>query len=408
MTHSTNTTVVLLGAEDTQAVHLPHIPANDNQTVICEHKPCRDNTSIAVVQDGQGFQTIIRLSGEMRKKLKLNRTQFVRVEAVEVIDPYYVRKAVAYRFTPGDGDGAVKIVKEGNRFRIRKRGIDDAVRPATPFYFTAKQNLLLPYRDDEKGLSELISISSDSGWWKRREFLAGNDNGRQTTPAGDQCYTPRFILDLVLQADCVRAFDLDVCSMSPDGEYLPGNIDPESIEVLGWGSTPERFREKALVLGGVPATRYMTNEGAFGSLSREWRGELIWCNPPYSLRLWATFLEKAHQEVESGRAGIVVALVPADNTGQHVKYMFAPHAYRFELTAQLPFFKKRVERKDNVVKENVIDVIRGNQFVVLGKGERVQAFLRRFIDALLEAGYIAPQQAERYRSDYCRTHSLVA
>lgn len=47
------------------------------------------------------------------------------------------------------------------------------------------------------------------------------------------------------------------------------------------------------------------------ALSKPWNGR-VWCNPPYSQK--AAFVEHAIRETRSGRAEIIVMLVPADTS----------------------------------------------------------------------------------------------
>lgn len=240
----------------------------------------------------------------------------------------------------------------------------------------------------------LESLSVDPGWERRLAMLAGNDNVR-TTSAGDQCYTAGFIIDLALRAANRIEFDLDVCSMQNNGRY------DQSVEVTerSWGSTPQQFRRDECVVKHVPSKRYFTNDRPYGSLARVWDGDFIWLNPPYSLRAWATFLEYAHIQVDNGDAGIILALVPCDNNGPHNRHLYGEHAYRIEITRQIPFFKReKCDRDGNVKASNIIDVIRGNQFVVFGKGPKVKTFLSRFLRELKKIDYITEQHEARYIS----------
>lgn len=239
----------------------------------------------------------------------------------------------------------------------------------------------------------LESLSIDPGWPARKKML-GTQTAVRTTTAGDQCYTARFIIDLVLRAADREEFDIDVCSMQPNGQYQE---DIPKITKMSWGSVPEQFRAKEHVVRPVPANSYFTNDRPYGSLGRIWTGDLIWLNPPYSLRSWATFLECAHYQVDKGHAGIVTALVPCDNTGPHNRHMYSEHAYRIEITKQIPFFKKEKRNKKNkIVARNVIDIIKGNQFVVFGKGPKVKKFLRKFLRELCAIDYISEQHLVRY------------
>ena len=240
----------------------------------------------------------------------------------------------------------------------------------------------------------LESLTIDPGWERRSAMLAGNDNVR-TTSAGDQCYTARFIIDAVLRAAGRDEFDIDACSMQDDGRY---DKAVKKITRRSWGSTPMQFRKDECVVGHVPAKMYLTNDRPYGSLVCTLEGEFIWINPPYSLRAWVTFLEYANLQVEKGNAGIVVVLVPCDNTGPHNRHFYGEHAYRIEITRQIPFFKREKRNKEGkVIARNIIDTIKGNQFVVFGKGPKVKTFLRRFLKELRAMDYISEQHESRYR-----------
>ena len=119
-----------------------------------------------------------------------------------------------------------------------------------------------------------------------------------------------------------------------------------------------------------------------------------------SRRAWAVFLEKAAREVAADRAGIVIALVPMDTYGPHIRHMFDENAYRIELSERLPFFMKRKERPDGTVDENVVETIKGNTLVVFGKGTKTRDFLGRLVDELLGLGYLTEEQAHHYRQVY--------
>lgn len=239
----------------------------------------------------------------------------------------------------------------------------------------------------------LESLSIDPGWRKRKTMLA-TQTAVRTTTAGDQCYTARFIIDRVLSAADRKEFDLDVCSMQADGRY---DLTIPKITKRSWGTVPKDLRRDKDVIRPVPAKKYFTNDRPFGSLGRTWKGEFVWLNPPYSLRSWATFLECAHHQVDKGHAEIVIALVPCDNTGPHNRHMYSEHAYHIEITRQIPFFKReKRDKKNKLIARNVIDIIKGNQFVVFGKGPKVQKFLRKFLMELRAIDYISEQHLVRY------------
>jgi len=253
-------------------------------------------------------------------------------------------------------------------------------------------------------LSFLHDFKSLNGYagQMRRAFLAANDNEQQakaTTSAGDQCYTPIFFIMAILRAAMREMFDIDCCSMRSDGRY-DLDLAPAIIKGATWRS-PVNPEELLPVIGAVPAKRHMTKDDTeMGSLLLAWLGEFIWLNPPYSRRAWAVFLEKAAREVAADRAGIVIALVPMDTYGPHIRHMFDENAYRIELSERLPFFMKRKERPDGTVDENVVETIKGNTLVVFGKGTKTRDFLGRLVDELLGLGYLTEEQAHHYRQVY--------
>ena len=102
----------------------------------------------------------------------------------------------------------------------------------------------------------------------------------------------------------------------------PGNRRPTSLPAIcrhdrcTWG-TPgwliERLNgefhftlDAAATAGNALCRRYYTAED--DALAKPWRGR-VWCNPPYS-RV-GEFVAKAWEEVEAGRAEVVVLLVPS-------------------------------------------------------------------------------------------------
>ncbi|ARJ67593.1 hypothetical protein WV31_19000 [Magnetospirillum sp. ME-1] len=250
-------------------------------------------------------------------------------------------------------------------------------------------------------ISNFTSLLGRAGE-KRLKFLAANLNMQQqmaTTSAGDQCFTARFFIDLVLRATRREKFDIDCCSMQSDGRYDLG-LAP-AIVAAATVPSPLNPQEQVPVVGAVPAKRHMTkNDSAFGSLLLPWFGEYIWLNPPYTNRLWAVFLEKAQREIESGRAGTIIALVPMDTYGSHIRHMYGPDAYRIELSAKVPFFMPRRVRPNGAIDRNVVETIKGNSLVVFGKGAKTRDFLLRLLDELLAFGFITEEQAARHRMEY--------
>jgi len=399
----------------------------------------QSGTSIACYATRSGFSCHVKLPVALARKLDFGLDSRVKVECKEDATAGGVR---TLRFTIREDRNGVALGKSGAKLLAQVSNLLPAAMPTTEVrvirkrrgYILVEVAMLAPVANDNAApkkvrrgrksakdvqipatLSDLTSLTMDPGAARRLRMLAGNDNVR-TTSAGDQCYTARFIIDAVLRAAERSVFCIDVCSMRTDGRYdleppvsrrlrrmakaqrRGGKERAEEKDKSCWGSTPKVLRDPAKVIGHVPAKRYFTNDRSFGALTQPWLGNVIWLNPPYSLRAWTTFLEYAHREVEEGRAGIVVALVPCDNSGAHNRHFYGEHAYRIELARQIPFFKreKRDKSGKTVVAENVIDVIRGNQFVVFGKGEKVRRFLRRFLDELLAIDYITEQHRRRY------------
>lgn len=242
----------------------------------------------------------------------------------------------------------------------------------------------------------------------RLKLLAANDNHAPkptTTAAGDECYTPRFLIDALLRAGERKTFDADFCSMRSDGRYdkaLPADVISERSD---WRGPNGKLR----VIGHVPAeVHYTHGDGRYGSLLKKWKVESGWINPPYTNRCWAVFLEKAAKEVAADRAGILTALVPKDDTGEHIGQLFSENAYRIELCRQIPFFKVAVTKKSKAkakddkpqVLQHVVETIRGNQLVVFGKGAKTRRYLERLVDELRGLGLITAQQVKRYKEEY--------
>lgn len=271
---------------------------------------------------------------------------------------------------------------------LEPRGIRITFATTTPVPFSGP---LLTVEE----VCSLASLRSEGSWQKRRRFLRAEEAAKaalRTTTAGDECYTPRFLIDAVLRAAGRPQFDVDLCSMQPDGAFHR-SIKPSSVHTE-WGQTPHALRSVEQVIGPVPARSYLTaSDAEYGSLQRAWTLEFGWLNPPYSWRSWTVFLEKAEREVACGNARLIVALVPHDNSGEHARHVYAPHARVIELTRQLPFFMRNRKTKG---KPHTIATIRQNQLVVFGKGRATLAFLLRLLDELLALGYIVPGQRKGY------------
>jgi len=276
---------------------------------------------------------------------------------------------------------------------VRRHDGGDGGGEPVPSAEGASEKFPMTFLDDFKSLKGFAGKM-------RRAFLIANDNEQKaTTSAGDQCYTPIFFIMAILRAAMKEMFDIDCCSMQPDGRYDRG-LTRAAVKAGTWPS-PVDPKQQLQVIGSVPAKRHMTKADTdMGSLLLAWLGEFIWLNPPYSRRAWAVFLEKAAREVAANRAEIVVALVPMDTYGSHIRHMFDENAYRIELSERLPFFMKRKVRPNGTVDENVIETIKGNSLVVFGKGTKTRDFLIRLVGELLAIGFITEEQARHYRQVY--------
>ncbi len=60
----------------------------------------------------------------------------------------------------------------------------------------------------------------------------------------------------------------------------------------------------------VPAGSHCVGDEGGDGFAIDWRG-VVWCNPPYSRGNLPRFGRKARDEVEAGRASIVIGLIPA-------------------------------------------------------------------------------------------------
>lgn len=363
----------------------------------------------------KGTITHVRLSLAAAAAAGIKAGTRVSVRPVEISGPNNVTKFGIEIVTSKFG---IKVGKHGNGLLIQKSGLFHNSFPSVPAIMScAKEGRIVviptfPANENRKTRPVckaepariaagaiwtpdfLGSLSIDPGWKRRRDMLAGIKADVRTTPAGDQCYTAGFIPRLVLKAANRTAFDIDVCSMQQDGRY---DIGVRRVSKRTWGSTPEQFRKDRHVVAHVPAKRHFTNDRPFGSLARRWDGKFIWLNPPYSLRAWATFLEYAHLQVEQGNAETIVALVPRDDMGPHNRHFYSEHAYRIEITRDIPFFKREKRNKEGkIIARNVIDVIQGTQFVVFGKGKETKQFLENFLHELRSIDYISEQHLARY------------
>ena len=73
--------------------------------------------------------------------------------------------------------------------------------------------------------------------------------------------------------------------------------------------------------------RYFTKE--IDGLSQRWRGEIVFCNPPYGRDL-SKWVAKAYTETLSGGATLVVMLIPArTDTSYFHDYIYKKHEVRF-------------------------------------------------------------------------------
>ena len=200
----------------------------------------------------------------------------------------------------------------------------------------------------------------------------------------DECYTEQDLMACGLKAAGRTQYDVDVCTMNATGTYPAATGKRRTVD----GKTVEaRFT-------GVPAHRHYTkNSSQWGSLDLPWCGDLVWCNPPYGDRLWATFMEKANHEVEVGNAGVVVCVTNAsgaDLTCWANGVVLTANAFEIRLEAtDLPFFKDH---------KGKVESNKGTRFVLYGKGEGFRAYVLRFIDEVERAGYVGGAWAERLRS----------
>lgn len=97
---------------------------------------------------------------------------------------------------------------------------------------------------------------------------------------------------------------------------------PESVDLDEFYTPTAKFKEwdrefrftvdAATVPEAAKVKRFWTKEQ--NGLAQSWRGERVWCNPPYSnIPLW---VEKAHWEMLQGGCELVVMLLPATRTEQ--------------------------------------------------------------------------------------------
>lgn len=370
--------------------------------------------TIGTFQSRRGTVTHVKLAKDILKKAGLKIGDKLSVEIVKLVGPKGQTRIGVEIAVDSAG---VKLATRGDTLLIQKTNLFAKPHESTVARIAEAENgklVVVPlFPDNDRNLNAiksqehpvrvkddliaypnlLESLSLDSGYNKREQLLAGREAVR-TTRAGDQCYTAKFMIDLVLRAARRRSFDIDICSMQEDGRY---HFDLAKVPVESWGATPKKFRTEECVLGHVPADRYFTNDRPYGSLGRIWNGEYIWLNPPYTIRSWATFLECAHHQVKEGHAGIVTALVPSGDARDHDRHLFSQYAYRIELISAIPFFKReKVDDDGNIIARNFIANIPGNQFIVFGKGPKVQVFLRRFLKELRDAEYISDEHHARY------------
>jgi hypothetical protein len=315
-----------------------------------------------------------------------------------------------------DAEGVTIVTEKSGLLLIRKTGIGGIAIKAKPvllsrdpFGVLVSVGTTTPVKAGMTVNNTVIdptsyaSLNCGRAGETRKRLLTANSNvakSMATTAAGDECYTPRFLLDIILGAAGRKRFDADFCSMRRGGRYDIGL--PPSVIAKGASPHPDGNGRMLQVIGHVPAWKYYTKaDGKFGSLGHPWWVDLGWLNPPYTHRLWAVFLEKAAEEVRTGRAKIIVALVPKDETGPHISHLFEENAYRIELCRPLPFFmKSKTDKKTGRTRQNVIETIRGNQLVIFGKGRRTGEFLTRLVDSLVKIGYITDVQAKHYRDIY--------
>lgn len=101
--------------------------------------------------------------------------------------------------------------------------------------------------------------------------------------------------------------------------------------------------------------RFFTKEQ--NGLAQSWRGERVFCNPPYGreIRKW---VEKAYDEISGGGCSLVVMLIPArTDTSYFHDYIYGRHEVRFlrgrlhfnESKAGAPFPSMVVIFKEGIV-----------------------------------------------------------
>lgn len=92
-------------------------------------------------------------------------------------------------------------------------------------------------------------------------------------------------------------------------------VDDRGTDPEFFASIEQRFGtfdlDAAAAAHNAKCDRYFTV--ADNALEQPWRGK-VWCNPPYSnLGAW---VQKAQGELDSGRASLIVMLLPANRTEQ--------------------------------------------------------------------------------------------
>ena len=370
----------------------------------------RNRASVALYRKDGRIVMYVRISKKLARELGLRKGS--KVLAV-LHESKIVGQNDWYVEIREDSNGNL-VSESKNSYLIQATAPLGKVCRSTPMHWSldAEGNVILrPSRsvfrhlaanDNEPKLlpPPLQSLSVDKGFKKRIELLS-DASGQSKTAAGDECYTAGFLVDAVRRAmhkeGGKRSFDLDPTTMYADGDYR--RLLKNKKATYRWGDTPEQFRHLDCIAKPVPAKVRYTNDRAFGSLARDWRGDYVWLNPPYSSRLWATFLEYANVQVELDNVGIVIALVPGSLLGEHVRHTYAENAHIIELIRQVPFFKREKKERGKMVK-NLIEGIPSSRFVVLGKGDKVRRFLEHFLDELYAIEYISDEMRSRYRQFY--------
>jgi len=379
--------------------------ANDNSRVEnrnTRYVPSHRQSFVSVVQEGKGApRTVVAISPEDARDLKIKVGDCVTVQARYVTDPFYATAVWAFSVSHAlpNSPSAVKVEPNGGGVRVRPRGVCAILMERYPVYLSPTRyapakgvkgcHLFLPWKDAEIAFLELKTLALTRAGLARRLLLAGWRPSKDAG-AGNECFTPSFVFRWGLTAANRSEYDVDICTMNGVGDY---RVMLEGLSHLkaSWGAVPEKYRDLGTALTPVPARKRYTADGPFGSLTQPWDGDLLWINPPYEQRTWACFMERAHREVERDGRKLFLTLGPDDNVGPHSEVLYGRLACKITLERQLPFFKAR---------SRSIEPIKGNQLVVFGSGLRMRRFLWRLTAVLYEDGFISAEQKRNINRKY--------